>query len=117
MDKLYVGDIPQEYHYARFGTNYIDLYDTDTLLPNHTYNYYRVYLYDNLFMYENLSNVTSSYYSSQVLNDITTTDNPMYRQDMPNIIIVTFILALFGVWLFNAITSVINKGGVLGGLL
>lgn len=117
MDKLYVGDIPSQFHYARYNNNYIDLYDTDVLLPNNVYNYYRVYLYDNYFTYEQLSTSTGAYYSSNYLNDIKTTDNVIYRRDFPNIIVMTFILCLFGVWLFNAITSLINKGGVLGGLL
>lgn len=117
MDTLYIGDIPSDFHYARFGTDYIDLYNTDTLLPNQSYDYYRVYLYNNLFMYESYNTITSSYYNTQHLNEINVSSNPMYRQDMPNIVIVTFIFALFGVWLFNIISSFINKGGVLGGLL
>ena len=31
MDVLYIGDIPQDYHYAVFGNNYIDLYNTTDL--------------------------------------------------------------------------------------
>ena len=31
MDKLYGGDIPTEYHFARFGNGYIDLYNTQVL--------------------------------------------------------------------------------------
>ena len=28
MDTIYIGNIPTEYHYARFGSNYIDLFNT-----------------------------------------------------------------------------------------
>ena len=49
MDTLYIGDIPEEYHFARFGSDYIDLFNTDTIVGNRDYTYYRVYMYDNLF--------------------------------------------------------------------
>lgn len=42
MDTLYIGDIPQEYHFALFNNGYIDLYNTSQL-NNGTYNFYRVY--------------------------------------------------------------------------
>lgn len=117
MDKLYTSDIPSEFHYARFSSNYIDLYDTDVLLPNTNYTYYRVYMYDNYFAYEQLNTSTGSYYSSTYLNNIDTTNNIAYRRDFPSIVCVTFIIAIFGIWLFNIVSSIINKGGVLGGLL
>lgn len=37
MDTLYIGDIPQEYHYALFNNGYIDLYNTDTLFNRSIY--------------------------------------------------------------------------------
>lgn len=116
MDKLYTGDIPQEYHYAKFNSNYIDLYDTEVLQPNSTYTYYRVYMYDNLFMYDTLVNTTSGYYL-QTNTDIEVTDNFMYRRDFPSILTILLIIVLFLVFCTNVITSVVRKGGVLGGLL
>lgn len=117
MDKLYTGDIPQEYHYARFSSNYIDLYNTDILLSNNTYTYYRVYLYNNLFFYDTLQTTTGGYYSTTYTTNIETTDNIMYRRDFPSILTMTLIIAVFGIWLFNILSSAIRKGGGLGGLL
>lgn len=117
MDILYIGDIPQEYHFANFNNNYIDLYNTDTLRPNTTYTYYRIYLYDNLFEYTQNTTITSSYYTSTVLHDVDVSNNICYRRDFSNICVITFIFVFFAVFLLNLITSIIRKGGVLGGLL
>lgn len=115
MDTLYTGDIPKEYHFARFGDGYIDLYNTDTL-HNNTYNYYRIYTNVNGFYYSYHTTSYSSYYTDYTTN-INVTDNIQYRTDFPNIMTMTFIFVLFGVFLFNIVTSFIRKGGVLGGLL
>lgn len=117
MDKLYIGDIPQQYHYARFSSNYIDLYDSATLTSGNTYTYYRVYLYNNQFMYEQLSTTTGGYYNTQYNTDIEVTNDFKYRRDFPSILTMLLVIILFLVWCTNIITSIINKGGVLGGLL
>ena len=39
MDTLYIGDIPEEYHYAVFNGDYITLYNTNNFYPNNTYDY------------------------------------------------------------------------------
>lgn len=115
MDTLYTGNIPSEYHYAIFNNGYIDLYNTD-VLRNNTYTRYRIYTNCDGFYYStdtvNFGNYTTTY-----ATDINVSDNFVYRQDFDSIVVVTFIIALFGVWLFNLITSLIRKGGVLGGLL
>lgn len=116
MDKVYIGNnIPTEYHFALFGNGYIDLYNTDNL-RNGTYDYYRIYTNCNGFYYKH----DSQYYgltSNPVTTIVGVTDQVCYRPDFPNIMIMTFILVLFGVWLVNLMTSMIRKGGVLGGLL
>lgn len=117
MDKIYVGDIPLEYHYADFNNNYIDLYNTETLRPNNTYYFYRVYLYNNLHEYEVLSRNTGSYYTSETLTEVVTTDQPQFRRDFPMIILTWFIYIIVAIWLLNLITSGFRKGGVLHGLL
>lgn len=116
MDKLYVGDIPSEYHFARFGNNYIDLFNTNVVSPNSSYDYYRVYLYDNMFAYDYITG-TTGYNNIVISNVVETTDNIMYRRDMPSIIVMTFMFVIMYVFLINLVTSAIRRGGIFGGLI
>lgn len=115
MDKVYIGQqIPAEYHYALFGNGYIDLYNTAELKGG-TLDYYRIYTNAGGFYYKH----DSQYYSltsNTIATLIGVTDKVFYRQDFNSIVVTTFIIALFGVWLFNLLTSLIRKGGLLGGL-
>lgn len=115
MDTLYIGDIPKEYHFARFGSNYIDLFNTNNLKQNVNYTYYRIYLYDNLFEYDIRSQQGSSYYS-EILQDVKVSSSQVYRRDFGDICIIIALYVGFGVWLLNLMTSIFRKGGVLGGL-
>lgn len=114
MDILYTGDIPSEYHYALFNNGYIDLYNTANL-TNGTYNFYRVYTNAGGFYYRLLSQNYSAY-NTTYAQEITTTDNVCYRSDFSSILFMTLAFTFIGVWLLNLISSVIRKGGVLGGL-
>ena len=42
MDKLYISDIPEEYHYAQVSSDYITLYNKPSA-QNETLDYYRIY--------------------------------------------------------------------------
>lgn len=114
MDVLYIGDIPQDYHYAVFGTNYIDLYDTANLQG--TLDFYRVYLYENQFAYEKRTTTYNQYYYSTA-KDIEVTNNYMYRRDFPSIMFMSVVYIILLVFLFNIVSSVFKRGGLLGGLL
>lgn len=115
MDKLFTGDIPKNYKYARFNSDYVDLFDTN-VLHNNYYNFYRIYYTNYGFYYEYLTTSVSQY-QTYTLQQLEVTDNVCYRQDFPQICQVTFIIVFFAVFLFNIFTSVIRKGGLLGGLL
>ena len=114
MDILYTGDIPSEYHYAIFNNGYIDLYNTN-VLHNNTYTRYRVYTNVNGFYYS-VDTVNVGNYTTTYTTNIDVSSDIVHRHDFSSIVVVTFIIALFGVWLFNLLTSIIRKGGVLGGL-
>lgn len=114
MDVLYIGDIPQEYHYAVYGSNYIDLYNTPNLQGN--LNFYRVYLYENQFAYEQRS-ATYNQYNYSTAKNIDVTDNYMFRRDFPSIMFMSTVYIILLVFLFNIITSVFKRGGLLSGLL
>lgn len=114
MDTLYIGDIPSNYHYARFNANYIELYDRQNL--SGTLTGYRVYMYDNYFAYEQ---VTTNFgqYNTYIGKDINVSNNYWYRRDMPFICLETCILIILFIFVFNIVTSIFKKGGVFGGLL
>ena len=114
MDTIYIGDIPKEFHFARFGSNYIDLFNTNQLVNNQTYIYYRIYMYDNLFEYD-VKSQQGGYYS-ETLQDVPVSQSKVYRRDFGDICIMVALMVGFGIWLLNLLTSVIRKGGVLGGL-
>ncbi len=114
MDTIYIGDISQDYHFARFGSNYIDLFNTNQLNNNQTYTYYRIYMYDNLFEYD-VRSQTGGYYN-ETLQDVKVSQNQVYRRDFGDICIIIALYVGFGVWLLNLMTSIFRKGGVLGGL-
>ena len=115
MDVLYTGDIPSQFHYARYGSNYIDLYDRQTL-SNGSYTYYRVYLYDNIFTYD-IGTTNVSQYQTITCRNIDVSNDFMYRRDIDAIFVVVFIFVLFFVFLTNIFTSIVKRGGVFGGLL
>lgn len=115
MDVLYIGDIPQNYKFARFGSNYVDLFNTQTL-HNGTYTFYRIYFYDNFFAYD-VGALSVGQYTTYNCIELNVSDQVVYRRDFCNIVVLTFIIALFGLWLFNLFTSIVRKGGLFGGLL
>lgn len=115
-DVLYIGDIPEEYHYAQFNNYFVDLYNTANLLPNHTYKFYRVYLYDNYFAYDNRTRTLSSYSSGELAFDIPVSVNVNNRRDAPSIWLMIFFGILAICAICNIVTSMIRKGGILGGL-
>lgn len=115
MDTFYTGDIPSQFHYAQFNNGYVDLYDSP-VLHNNTYNFYRVYTNCGGFYYRAYQ-TTVGQYTTTYNENIKVSSNPCYRLDFVNILTITLIFAIFGIWLFNLITSIIRKGGLLGGLL
>lgn len=117
MDKVFIGDINSDFKYAQFGSNYIDLYNTSVLRANNTYEFYRVYFYDNTFVYQNSYNQRSSYSSDVYLQEIPVTNDLRYRRDFPNVMLIIFIYLVIAIWLLNLITSGFRKGGILHGLL
>lgn len=114
MDTLYIGDIPEEYCYAQFSSDYITLYNTSNL--SGTLTYYRIYTSWDGFFY---STGTTSFgnYQSQTATRVDVSSNWLYRQDIDKIFTVVFIIAVMFIFVFNIATSVFRKGGVFSGLL
>lgn len=114
MDKLYIGDIPKEYCYARFSDNHIDLYKNLELTG--VQDFYRIYMYENFFQYEHLT-TTYTQYNQTIATYVSVTDDWHYRRDMPSIMFMSVVEVCILVILFNIVTSVFKKGGLLHGLL
>lgn len=117
MDTLYIGDIPLEFHYAIFNSDYIDLYDSEYLTPNSSYNYYRIYLYDNAFFYQRNVRNTSYNFTIQQLSSIDVSNDYWYRRDFDSICFIGLVLSILLFLLTNLFTTFIRKNGVLSGLL
>lgn len=113
-DVLYIGDIPQEYHFARFSNNFIDLFKQPNIQGD--LDYYRIYLYDNTFQSEHLSGSFGNFNTFTVTN-IQVTDDYHYRRDFPSICLLSFFEICIILIIVNLITSVFKKGGLLSGLL
>lgn len=114
MDTLYIGDIPPDYHYAVFSNDYIRLYRVPSA-QNTTVDYYQIYTNYEGFFYSTGSQTvgnTRVYY-----NDISVSNDWLYRSDIDKIFTVVFIIILMFLFVFNIATSSIKKGGVFGGLL
>lgn len=113
-DTIYVGNIPKDYKYARFNSNYIDLFKQPNL--EGVLDYYRIYMYNNLFEYEHMS-TTFSQMNSTTAKLVNVTDDFRYRRDFPSICFVALLNILIILVIVNLITSVFKKGGLLSGLI
>ena len=116
MDTLYIGDIPNDYCYAVFNNGYVDLYNTNNFISGRTYPYFRVYLTYNEFLYSK-GTTTISNYSNLTTTKIDVSQDMIYRRDFDKICSTTFIICFGIILIFNIITSMFKKGGLLGGLL
>lgn len=114
MDVIYSGDIPKDYKYARFGNYYIDLFKQPNLQGE--LDYYRIYLYDNLFEYDHLFQ-TFNQYNYSTAKQVEVTDDFHYRRDLPSICFLSIVEICVILIIFNLVTSVFKKGGLLHGLL
>ena len=88
MDKLYIGDIPKEYCYARFSDNHIDLYKNLELTG--VQDFYRIFMYENSFQYDHLT-TTYTQYNQTIATFVNVTDDWHYRRDLPSIMFRAFM--------------------------
>lgn len=116
MDTLYTGDIPQDYCYAVFNNGYVDLYNTNSFTSGRSYTYFRVYLTYNEFLYSRGTTHISNY-SNLTTTKINVSNDMIYRRDFDKICSTSFIICFCVVLIFNIVTSMFKKGGLLGGLL
>lgn len=114
MDKLYIGDIPLNYKYAVFSADRIDLFAQPNLQG--TLQGYQIRMYDNYFTYASRTyNYATN--NTQTATQIEVTNDYLYRRDFPSIMFMSVVYVCILVILFNLVSSVFKKGGLLGGLL
>lgn len=103
--------IPDNFNYIDISSDYIDFYNSSNPLRDTTY--YRVYYnYPDLFEVFNTS--WSGNYNLQLVE---TTSDFVYRPDFPQILYCSITFIIIFIFIFNIITSIIRKGGLLRGLL
>lgn len=114
-DKIYVpSDVPSDYVYGSINNYYVDLYNKPSF-QQETTTYYRIY-------YGYSSGLVSQYtrtftgYSPTTFERLPVSSSVFDRPDFINILTITLLLTVCGIWLFNLITSFIRKGGLFGGL-
>lgn len=116
VDKLYIGDIPNTFHYAVYNNDYITLYDKQPR-ANTSYTYYRIYDYDSLGFHYVAGTGTYGNYVSSTYDDIPVSNSWLYRGDVDKIFNMIFIIIFGIIFLTNLMTSAFKRGGALGGLL
>lgn len=114
-DKIYIPDgVPDGYIYGSISNYYVDLFNKQSF-QNETATYYRVY-------YGYSSGLVSQYtrsfsgYNPTTYEQLPVSRSVFDRPDFINILTITLLLTVCGLWLVNLITSFIRKGGVFGGL-
>lgn len=111
-DVIYIGEIPEEYCYARYSDGHIDLFKEANLSGVQTF--YRIYMYDNSFQYEFLS---TTFDTPVVATQVQVSNDYLYRRDMPSIMFMSIVYVAIIVLCFNLVSSIFKKGGILSGLL
>lgn len=116
MDTLYIGDIPNEYCYAVFSSDYVTLYNTNSFTTG-SYDYYRIWFNSPGFFYTTGTTTINNNYSTITTQYVDVTDNFLYRSDISDIVVCSFVIVLGFIFCVNIFTSFFKSGGVLGGLL
>lgn len=115
---LYIPDFDTNYKYVRFGSNYIDLFNTDTLQPNREYTYYRYYFYDNVDLvaigtYSKGSYSTTEYLPSLTIYSNNDANKEIYHKDIGTIFIMFFVtLFIFLLGLKLVSRCFMKNGGI-----
>lgn len=114
-DKIYVNsDIPSSYKYAVFSGDYVTLYAQPSA-RNETIDFYRIYFKYSYDTY--ISGQQTFGNNTTTFTEVETSSNFLDRPDSYKMVTIIFVLVFFAIWLLNMFTSMIRKGGLLGGLL
>jgi hypothetical protein len=114
--KVYVPQsIPNDYKYiTNITSNYFDLYNTNNTAGK-TLTFYRIYYSFNDDMYFTYSQ-NYGQYNSLNLQEIERSTSIFSRHDNLQLFTISFVVLFFIIFIINIMTSIVKKGGVLGGL-
>lgn len=115
--KIYVPkEIPQTHFYMGNITNtYFEVYDKSNI-RNQSGTYFRVYYNLDPSYFEEYSYNGSSYMETNY-QPFERTDSFLARTDNYKIVTIGFCIIFLIILLANLMTSIIKRGGILGGLL
>ena len=115
-DKIFVPEeIPKNYIYGEVTDDYVDLYPKASF-TNETTDYYRIYYNYSAGLVQKKSRTFGNYYVT-TFDVLPTTREVFDRPDFSNILSCVFFVTIFGILLFNIITSFVRKGGIFNDLL
>ena len=113
-DKVYITDeIPAGYVYGEVTDDYVILYNQKSF-RNETADYYKIYFNYSSGLVTHGTQYFGNY--TTTFEDIDVSRDILDRPDFFNILGITIVFTLCGIWLLNLLTSFIKRGGVLGGL-
>lgn len=103
-------EIPDDYVYLYYTNDYIDYYNVATA-RNRDVNYYRYYYKIPAVEYRSryIGNYSTTLGYQQEL-----TDNWLYSSHSSTILLSTFIIVIFIIFVLNNITSIVKRGGIFG---
>lgn len=114
-DKIYLpSEIPDGFEYAQFGNGYVTLYDQANVSDD-TLEYYRIYYNYSSGLVTHGFTTFGSYLTT--FEQVETSREFFDRPDSSNIVVIILIISVFGLWLFNLMTSIVKHNGLLSGLL
>ena len=114
-DKVYVPEeIPSNYIYGEITRDYVDLYPKANF-SDETTDYYRIYYNYSSGLVQKKSR-DFGYYTTH-FDVLPTTREVFDRPDFCNILSCVFFVCIFGILLFNIITSFVRKVGLFNDLL
>lgn len=116
MAKLYVPkEIPKEYNYlGNITDTYYDLYNKSNI-QNSTSDFYRVYYNINPDLYTHNEDYYGEIFNTN-FQQVDTSSSILNHPNNLSIFGVAFIVLFTIVFILNIVTSIIKKGGLLGGL-
>lgn len=111
MAIFYIPDnVPANYKYLiRINSNYYELSNVPFVNQNSSYNFVRIYNNNDYYteFYQ-----SSTGYNTLNFNEVSVSNDFLCRNDVDKILIASFIIIYFIIFLCNIVTRVVKRGGL-----